>query len=142
MHVLHYSLSPPYNFAQVWTDSQGDTYTVSASTTEPDQWEIEPQIVDYYDFSAPAWQFGLHAYHKLTRVNNATYEGEYYFVQGEWQLLNSNPPQNYVVTAEPAFSGSFLDDAGATIEVTGSTDTQLTLRRMKAAVGPRHGDSH
>ena len=139
LHVLRYSLALPYNFAQVWTDFQGDTYTVSAST-EPDQWEIEPQIVDYYDLSAPAWQFGLHAYHKLTKVNNSTYAGEYYFLQGEWQLLNSTPPQNYVVTAEPAFSGSFLDDAGATIEVTGSTDTELTLRRMKAAwSGPATG---
>ena len=99
--MLRYSLALPYNFAQVWTDFQGDTYTVSAST-EPDQWEIEPQIVDYYDLSAPAWQFGLHAYHKLTKVNNSTYAGEYYFLQGEWHLLNSNPSQDFVVTAEPA----------------------------------------
>ena len=139
LHVLHYSLSPPYNYAQLWTDSRGDTYTVSASTSEPDQWEIDPQVVDHYDLSVPAWTF-VNANHRLTKVNSTTYEGEYYFLQGEWQLLNSNPPQNFVVSAEPAFSGSFLDDAGATIEVTGSTDTELTLRRMKAAwSGPATG---
>ena len=139
LHVLHYSLAPPYNFAQVWTDSQGDTYTVSASITEPDQWEIEPQIVDYYDLSVPAWTFG-NANHRLTKVNSATYQGEYYFLQGEWHLLRSNPPQDFVVTAQPALSGSFVDNGGGTSDVTGSTATELTLRRMKSGwTGPATG---
>ena len=139
LHVLHYSLSPPYNFAQVWTDSQGDTYTVSPSATEPDRWEIDPQVVDHYDLSVPAWTFG-NANHRLTKVNSTTYEGEYYFLQGEWHLMGSNPPQDFVVSAQPAFSGNFYDNAQGTIDVTNSTATELTLRRMKTGwSGPATG---
>ncbi len=47
LHVLHYTLSAAFNFAQTWTDASGDTYALAAITGG---YTVTPRIVDYFDF--------------------------------------------------------------------------------------------
>ena len=84
-------------------------------------------LPDYYDLSTPSWTNGT----GLTKVDNTTYTGEYYFFQGTW----NDGTTDYVVTANPAFSGTFVDNTTASLNVTALSATELTLTRSPVLTG-------